>query len=267
VTSAPAVGRYELKYVLPLSVRDLVVDLVSSHVRPDPHARPLGRNRLGYEVHTLYLDTRDLRDYFERLAHARVRNRVRVRTYGRAPDEQPVFLENKRKSGRWVVKHRARVCTADEWCARDDQRPWSELLRRVDRRHAFAASVFRQLADGDGRHPVSVVHYDREVFVARDPGPSRARMTLDHGVRATVAPRASDLYAAADVELIPDGFMVLELKFERFKPAWMIALRRELRLVAVPVSKFGLSVARGLRAGHDAELRALLPPPLLGCVA
>ena len=55
----------------------------------------------------------------------------------------------------------------------------------------------------------------------------------------------------------------MELKFEGFAPAWMHMLRRELRISAVPVSKFGLSVAGCIRGAHPRELRALTPRPLL----
>jgi len=61
------VGRYELKYLLPRKRRAEVLELVSSHVRPDDHARPLDGDLVGYTVRTLYLDTPSLSDYFERL--------------------------------------------------------------------------------------------------------------------------------------------------------------------------------------------------------
>jgi hypothetical protein len=58
--------------------------------------------------------------------------------------------------------------------------------------------------------------------------------------------------------------MVMELKFERCAPGWMHMLRQELGISAVPVSKFGLSVARCIRDAYPRELRALTPRPLLG---
>ena len=65
------------------------------------------------------------------------------------------------------------------------------------------------------------------------------------------------------MRLIPPDWIVMELKFERYAPAWMHMLRRELAIHAVPVSKFGLSVARCLRGAYPRELRALTPRPLL----
>jgi len=257
------IGRYELKYLLPTSRREEVLELAAPHVRPDPHSKPINGGLIGYEVHTLYLDTPGLDDYFERLERRKVRNRLRVRTYGRADEAHPVFLENKRKSGKWVVKHRVPVCDSATWCGFEDPRPWSDLAQRVEGPGEYAASSFCQLVDGGGRHPVSVVHYEREVYVPHEHDDRHIRLSLDHKVRATVNPTADQLFAAPQVDLIPPDWMVMELKFLSSAPRWMGELCRELQVHAIPVSKFGLSIARGVR-GNQQELRLLTPRPLLG---
>jgi len=257
------VGRYELKFVVPVSLRSAILDSIAPHAVPDPHAHDLGGGRLGYVVRSFYFDTPSLADYFDRLAEKRVRNRVRVRTYDQPELGPPVFLENKRKSGRWVVKHRVRVSTAGEWLQCQSSKPWAVLGSRAQGKDRYAASVFSQLTEGGGRQPTSAVIYEREVFVARRPSPGNPRLTLDHDIRAAAVQAADDLFAEAEVRLLPPEWMVLELKFERFAPAWMIELRRDLRLSSVPVSKFGLSVATCLRSQRPHELRYLTPRPIL----
>ena len=79
---------------------------------------------------------------------------------------------------------------------------------------------------------------------------------------AAAAPTANRLFAPGEVELIPANWMVMELKFELVEPSWMRELCRALGVHAVPVSKYGLSVARCLRSDRPRELAALLPPPL-----
>ena len=64
--------------------------------------------------------------------------------------------------------------------------------------------------------------------------------------------------------LIPPEWIVMEMKFTGTAPGWMRELGSHLGLTAVPVSKFGLSVAKGLRAGRQWELRLLTPPPIRG---
>jgi len=252
------IGRYEFKYAIPVSDRDRIVEVSAPYVLPDPHAVRLPSGLMGYNVHSLYLDTPDLRDYYERLDGRRVRNRLRIRTYGEPGTKQPVFLENKRKYTRWVIKARARVCEAADWCNCANPRPWLAFqdVRSKDR---YAVDHFVRLAEEFRRKPVSVVHYEREVFVARDPNQPKVRLTMDHQIHATVNPDTHDLYGKRDVDLLPPDWMVLELKFDNQRPGWMKTVCRELGLRAVPVSKFGLSVAKGVAGNKHREVRFFTP--------
>jgi len=255
-------GRYEFKYALPLGVRDEVLRIAGEMARPDPHAIPREDGLVGYHIHSVYLDTDDLLDYHERLSERKVRNRLRARTYGRPGDGAPVFLENKRKVDEWVVKQRMRVCDADTWAAHPHDRPWIEHARAVNGPGRFAALQFLKLVEGR-RHPVSTVHYFREVFVdRRGDSDGRARLTMDREITATVRPSGRDLYAPPDVELMPADWMVLELKYSSDRPVWMREICRELGLRALPVPKFGLSVARGERSDYPREERRLMPLPI-----
>jgi len=256
-------GRYELKYVIPAGWRSTILDLIRPFAEPDPQAGDIGHGRLGYQVHSLYFDTAQLSDYFERLDQLKVRNRIRVRTYDGPEARRPIFLENKRKCGRMVIKHRSKLCDSRQWLECAEPRPWLGLNCSADGTHDYAASVFQQLVKGGQRRPVSTVRYEREAFVPHGSDPGRVRLTLDHDVRATIATTAHDLFASSEVRLIPPDWTVMELKFERFAPDWMHMLRQELGISAVPVSKFGLSVATCIRGAYPRELRALTPKPLL----
>ncbi len=257
------IGRFECKYTVPVAQRQRILEVVEGHVVPDAHGDDLPNGGKGYTVHSLYLDTPRLDDLHDRLAEGKVRNRLRARTYGRPGQRQPVFLENKRKLDNWVIKHRVRVCDADAWCARaGDPSPWAHFAGRVTGRGSYAARHFVELVEEHRRRPVSVVHYMREVYQDRRPGMSKVRLTLDYHVSATADPRPVDLYAEPDVELLPPDWMVMELKFNVDRPAWMRRLCKELRLRAVPVSKFGLSVVRTRCADQVHKVRYLTPPAI-----
>ncbi|MBN1335977.1 MAG: polyphosphate polymerase domain-containing protein [Deltaproteobacteria bacterium] len=259
------IGRYELKYALPLAMHDAVLDLAGPSLERDPFSMDLGGGIRGYEVHSLYLDTPRLDDFYERLAEVRVRNRCRVRTYGpRHERSQPVFLENKRKLENWVIKARVRVpWNAETWCASLEPEPWVEASRTLTGRSRFLARQFGDLTGQGRRVPVSVVHYEREIFMAPDPDGRKVRLTLDRHVRATTrALRPVGLYDPPDADLIPPDWMVMELKFSGTEPAWMRRIVRTLGLRAVPVSKFGLSVAWGVAGRRPHEVRTLMPRPI-----
>jgi hypothetical protein len=268
-------GRYEMKYVLPTSQRDRVLEIAQANIKPDMHAQDvskslgdaLGREPVdgarGYVVHSLYLDTPTLDDYTERLEDARIRRRFRIRTYGAHGQRQPVYLEAKRKWEDRVIKQRTRISDADTWGSYPEPRPWTRLAAEMEGPYGPGARRFAEVADSLGMVPVSCVHYVREVYVDPAPGGEKTRLTLDYGITATVKPSALDLYGADDIGLIPNTFTVLELKFDGSMPGWMRGLVTRLGLRAESVSKFGLSVAMGVRAGHFDEIRKLTPVTVL----
>ena len=261
-------GRFELKYALPLDRRDAVLELAAAHVTPDPNGGSLEglvppavlaspyRPR-GYRVCSLYLDTPQLHGYAERLAEARIRNRVRVRAYGRPGETTPVFLEAKRKLHRNVVKHRVRICTTDEWSQASGGRPWQQAAGGL----ASSNSVVRRwldVVDGADMKAVCRVTYVRETWVQ-----GTARLTLDHCIRGSAWPDPRDLQGQDSQDLLPPGWFVLELKFNGAEPVWMRSLVRAVRLMAEPVSKFALSVVHTVRSAPPGEVRRLTPPSVL----
>lgn len=245
-------GRHELKYVVPVSARATILAAIEEHTQPDPHGALLPNGGRGYTVRSIYFDTDRFDDYFGRLANRKVRDRLRVRTYGTQDEAHPVFLENKRKLEDKVVKQRTRGPDANSWCSGNEPHPW-----RLPEQ-GLAGRQFEWLIEDGRRRPVTLVIYEREVHTA----PDGARLTLDLDVRAAMVHAPQSMFEEATVRLIPETHMVLELKFNLGCPAWMRALCRDLELRAEPFSKFALSVALLHRPSATAELRALLPSAL-----
>jgi len=249
-------GRYELKYIIAEEQVPGLLKTVEPYVQPDPNASPLPRGGFGYIVSSLYLDDVALTGYTERLNMDRIRNRVRARTYATRGSGAPVFLECKRKLDNQVIKHRAFACTAEEW-ERLGPRPWQHAPERLSGAKRAVAERFVRHVDGFNMVPVCIVRYEREIFIE-----GSARLTLDRDVRAVSKPTTTDLYAPADVQLIPLGYIVLELKFNGQMPGWMRVVNRQLRLRAEPVSKFALGVGHSLRADKPHEIRMITPPTI-----
>jgi len=246
-------GRFEFKYMIPEQRVSEVLDLVRPYAALDPNGEILPSGRRGYVVSSLYLDDAALSGYSERLRMARIRNRVRVRTYGRAGEGRPVFLEAKRKLDNQVIKHRVRVCTAEQWASLGE-RPWQRAIQQLEGSERLIGKRWVQHVDTMHMMPVCTVRYEREIYVE-----GRARLTLDRDVRGTASPPAEDLYVPSTLQLLPRDWVVLELKFNGSMPVWMRDLVRAMSLRSEPVSKFGLGVVQGLRATHPGELRQLIP--------
>lgn len=247
-------GRYELKYMVREENVPELLALAEAHVQADPHAKPLPSGGRGYVVSSLYLDDIHLTGYTERLRMDRIRNRVRVRTYGRAPgDRAPVFLEAKRKLDNQVIKHRIYAGNSDDWLDYGD-RPWQRAVPLLEGHQRRRGERWMRHVDSMHMVPVCTVRYEREIFIE-----GTARLTLDRIIRAAAQPPAWNLFVEAPVVLVPEPWVVLELKFNGDMPVWMRQIVRAMKLRAEPVSKFGLGVVLGMRRDHRHEVDQLVP--------
>lgn len=264
MSKKPEGGRWEFKYVLPVSAREEVLRIAGPNIAPDPHGVLLPEfGTRGYVVHSMYFDTPRFSDYTERLESRNIRVRLRIRTYGKPGDGAPVYFEDKRKFDAWVMKQRCKVADADTWMALDHPKPWVWYGEQVTGKKAIISRHFLRRVEDEGRVPVSTVHYTRECFTDVNPSDKEIRLTMDHYVSSTTSPGPGDFYTPADQLLIPEGWMVMELKFNRTQPGWMRTLVRALQLRAEPVSKFALSVAYGHRRHRPEELRRITPVTVL----
>lgn len=262
-------GRFELKYALPLARRMEMLECALAHVHPDPHASalgvalpgialPSGEPASGYLVHSLYLDDPTLTGYARRLARDRIRNRMRIRTYGLPGDDAPVFLEAKRKLSRKVIKHRIRVGNAHAWAQGDPNEPWVDAVARLEGDARRAGERWVEVVNAEHLGPIASTHYVREVFIR-----GTERLSIDHRVSVHPSPDPRCFQHEGTLPLIPPDWLVVELKFNGDQPQWMRDLVRDLRLASEPISKFALGVARAHRADRPGELRNLTPPTIL----
>src|SRR5438094_10609664 len=84
--------RFELKYLIPEETALLVRDFVRSYLGMDEFS--VGRPNYSYAVHSLYIDSDDLRLYWRTINGDKNRYKLRLRYYSTSPDS-PVFCERK----------------------------------------------------------------------------------------------------------------------------------------------------------------------------
>jgi len=95
--------RRELKYYLPEQVYPELMRLIRDYMKLDEHLEEAGSSN--YVVRSLYLDTDDLKCYYEKKDGVHTRRKFRIRAYG--DDSSSVFFEIKRRYNNIVVKDRA----------------------------------------------------------------------------------------------------------------------------------------------------------------
>src|SRR5437667_12809434 len=98
--------RFELKYLISEPTALLVRDFVRSYLEMDEYS--VGRPNYSYPVHSLYLDSQELRLYWDTINGNKNRFKLRLRYYSTSPDT-PVFFEIKRRMNNCILKQRGGV--------------------------------------------------------------------------------------------------------------------------------------------------------------
>ena len=212
-------ARYEFKYLVSEETARRVQQYTKSYLTPDKFT--VGNEHIGYSVHSLYLDSRDLHTYDAVVNGAKNRFKLRLRFYDDDVDK-PVFFEIKRRVNLVILKQRAAVKRKAVANLLTGKAPdYSDLF--VDNEKNFKALFnFCRLRDKIDAQPSAYTSYMREGY--ENPESNVSRVTLDRRLRAG---RYNGQLTIRDLEkwATPEmGGVVLELKFTDQFPNWMHTL-------------------------------------------
>jgi hypothetical protein len=226
--------RFEYKYVLDhhqaLDVRWRISTLFTkdSISRAQPRAR--------YFVRSLYFDTDDYTAYAEKMIGETDRNKLRVRTYWRNPEDALfINVEQKRKKARHVYKFVTRI-NLDEWRYFQRYQKWQTDDANLEE--------FEFLVRSMRLKPKTLVEYYREAFVARDK--STARLTIDTNL--TYADSRCLFEEPNHKKRDLSNKIILEIKTQSDDLPWLNRLIRQLDIGAEPNSKYTDSVEHTQKA-------------------
>lgn len=244
-------NRYELKYVLPWSTCEAIMDDLRHHIPRDAHG---GED--GYRLVSLYYDSPDYDCFWAKIEGIKFRRKIRLRLYsdGDITQATECLVEIKQRINRTVQKRRL-LLPIPEAEALVTGRGQPAGLDRMD---ASVADEVRYLATVKHLEPAAITTYLRRAFEGQHRN-AGLRVTFDTDVRA----RTHALKINADVEnqlILPPGWSIMEVKANDAIPAWVLALLAKHQCQLVRVSKYCLGLAR-LRGLVHASLA--LPPGLL----
>ncbi len=251
------IERYEHKFLIPERLVPEIRSVARSTSSIDRYANEGGV----YTIRSLYFDTPSLDLYTANDREQGRRFKVRARMYPGAAS--PYFLEVKRRHLDVIVKSRAAV-PADRW--RGAIACDKATLDDLPERSRAAVLSFASKVHAHHLEPVLLVQYEREAYVSDID--SYARLTFD---RKICAQERTELDFEVDDRRwrsldhvvqtrTPEPVAVLELKFERRPPSWMVAMVRRLELVRYSFSKYcyGIVEERGLPS-TDRTSRGAVP--------
>lgn len=200
------VYRHELKYFLNQTDYAVLSNILRRTLQADPHGDP--RNE--YWIRSLYFDSAQNDDYYQKIMGAQIRKKIRLRIYDAA--QRDVKLEIKNKHGQYMLKETALLSREEAAALIGGDR--DILLRKPDpiRERVY---YFMSL---DYYHPAVIVDYEREAYICPI---QNIRLTFDKRIRAGMADFNIFDRNIAMTPVFDTDMMVLEIKYNRFFPDWL----------------------------------------------
>lgn len=212
--------RYEVKYMISAKQLAVIKEAFKEHMIADVH----GKNT----ICSLYYDTPDFRLIRRSIEKPVYKEKLRVRSYGVADPDTPVFIELKKKHKSVVYKRRIALSEKDatEYLATGVSKNKTQITNEID----YALKFYKHLA------PAMLLCYDREAYYAKDN--HEFRITFDSNVlwRDYDLSLSKGIYGTPILQ--PDQF-IMEIKTIDSIPLWMVKLLSDNHIYKTSFSKYG----------------------------
>lgn len=223
--------RREFKYLLDLYQLYTIMDAMSPYMEPDEYSHSSIRN--------LYLDTSDFLLIRRSMEKPNYKEKLRVRSYGRAGAYDPVFVELKKKYCSTVYKRRISIPQDGAAACIAGICPWPDS--QIGREIAYTMDFYKSL------RPSVFLSYERDSFQGvEDEG---FRVTFDREIRY----RREELTLDSDtwgIDILPPGKVLMEIKVSGSFPLWMAHILSEQKIFKTSFSKYGAAYQNILLTGQ-----------------
>jgi VTC domain len=228
-------NRFELKYIIPGAVRDLLLPTIREHMTVDSYAVD-GT----YLISSMYYDSPQFDCYRSKIDGIKYRRKVRIRSYGEFPSSPAVkvMLEIKQRINRTTQKRRIALplAQAHALCTGQFDLEFSDPLDAAVGGEITFLSRSLLLA------PACLVVYQRQAFEGNvyDPG---LRVTFDALLRCAPADAVFDPSRPRHA-FLPDDWFILEVKADEVVPLWVARLLATHGVTLNRFSKYCAAVTR-----------------------
>ena len=225
--------RYELKYLLSAEQTEFLRERLKGHMEVDQYGKS--------SIASLYYDTPTYQLIRTSVEKPLFKEKIRLRSYGLATEESPVFLELKRKAEGIVYKRRVQTTiplVENFFAGEGDICAGGQINREIT---AFR-DHYRDLV------PACLIIYDRVAFF--EPG-GDLRLTIDHDPRYR-AERLDLTSSMEGISLLPPGGTILEIKVQEAMPLWLASILSEGRIYKTSFSKYGEAYRQQLLKARQA---------------
>lgn len=219
--------RYELKYMLTKAQTAELCERLKDHMQPDAYGLTT--------IASLYYDTPDRRLIRTSIEKPAFKEKIRLRSYGPATDESPVFLELKRKAYGIVYKRRVQstIPKAEQFFTGENDLPADG---QIDREITYFRDYYQNLV------PSCMILYDRVAYFEPD---GDLRLTIDRAPRYRIDD-FSFRHLDEGKPLLDEGETILELKVQQTIPLWLARILDVCGARRGSISKYGEAYRREL---------------------
>jgi hypothetical protein len=235
--------RFELKYLINEEMAIRVRDFVRCYLDFDEYS--VGKPDFSYPVHSLYLDSDDLKLYWETINGVKNRYKLRLRYYDTKPSS-PVFFEIKRRMNNCIMKQRGGVRQQFVPYLLSGHLPIEEHLLSKAPKQMVALQRFCELTNAIQARPKVHIFYMREAYVSSN---DQVRVTIDRKVYGEENLDSTLTTAMKAPVMSFQNTVILELKFSNRFPDWFRDLVRMANVMQCGAAKYVESI-QGLGASR-----------------
>lgn len=213
--------RYELKYMLTLKQKEKVLQAMENYMALDKFGRTSIRN-IYYDTDSFMLIRRSI----EKPAY---KEKLRVRSYGRANAKSKVFVELKKKYDHVVYKRRVSI-------PEKEAMNWLDKTKHCEMKSQISDEIDYFLNYYEGLYPAVFLAYEREAYYEKNGGDFR--VTFDDNIvfRQEDVSLQSEVYGE---KILPEGMVLMEIKCSGGIPLWMTEVLSAEKIYKTSFSKYG----------------------------
>lgn len=223
-------NRYELKYLLNREQYFKLMQIIEPRLIKDKHGIS--------SIQSLYYDTNDFRLIRRSLQKPDYKEKLRLRSYGKAKDGDTVFIELKKKCDGIVYKRRAEY----QYSSIQDITFPSLASNQIQKEIEYFIHYYPNL---DRRF---LLIYDRQAYF----GENSLRVTFDDNIRY----RTEDLTLNQSLDgkrLLDDNLILMEIKTSTSIPLWLSKGMSENEIKKTSFSKYGRAYQDYIKGGKHYE--------------
>ena len=228
--------RYELKYRLSKEQVAYFKEQILNYMKIDKYGLTT--------ISSIYFDTPNYSLINRSIEKPEYKEKIRLRSYGIAKEDSPVFLEIKRKNEKIVYKRRIKTTEekVERFLTLDEEFDKNQISRELE---AFKEN-YKVL------EPKYLVIYDRIAYYQDD---SDVRITLDMNPRYRVD--NLNLHTSNEgIPLLGEGEAILEVKVQHSVPLWLVKILTEGKIYQTSFSKVGTAHKREMSKANKKPVAA-----------